>query len=490
MRPLDRAVIAAIVLLGACGRGSETADVGPAPDTSPASVDATGKPPASDVTAGDANASDLTRDASTTNDARAAADASPKRTDDGAIDGAIDARIGTARVVQLEPYEDPLWTAADRQGGLFATPRLEPDRDPRPGTPPSNAPSQPALVVGWWDDDLVVIARGERLLDEHRPLRTKDDCVSRPTLTAVSAPELRPSGAVTAPELRPSGAVTAPELRPSGAVTAPELRPSGAVTAPERDTADTTLTLTFARPRCADVVIEVPLPAPDATRLVPARSPVTAPILGMFGMPAVTRDGMHLAVLLTSEAAASGAVAAALALIRADDGSTLLEAPLIALRDVTRDAEIDPRSTPPLDRFERLARALRGRFTPARALLERAELRPLDTLPPTTGGFGNALVTVRRAPVHRRPRGPSDHRRPRAPRPPRLCPGCEALRPERMSRHPNGPRRLVRPRARDPPPLARRRGLPSRGPPDLEARLPAAPRLARGPAGASALRWT
>jgi hypothetical protein len=167
------------------------------------------------------------------------------------------------------------------------------------------------------------------------------------------------------------------------------------VTAPERDTADTTLTLTFARPRCADVVIEVPLPAPDATRLVPARSPVTAPILGMFGMPAVTRDGMHLAVLLTSEAAASGAVAAALALIRADDGSTLLEAPLIALRDVTRDAEIDPRSTPPLDRFERLARALRGRFTPARALLERAELRPLDTLPPTTGGFGNALVTVR-----------------------------------------------------------------------------------------------
>ncbi|MBL8788823.1 MAG: hypothetical protein JNJ59_28265, partial [Deltaproteobacteria bacterium] len=33
--------------------------------------------------------------------------------------------------------------------------------------------------------------------------------------------------------------------------------------------------------------------------------------------------------------------------------------------------------------------------TPARALLERAELRPLDTLPPTSSGFGNALVTVR-----------------------------------------------------------------------------------------------
>jgi hypothetical protein len=47
--------------------------------------------------------------------------------------------------------------------------------------------------------------------------------------SAVSAPELRPSGAI-APELRPSGAI-APELRPSGAI-APELRPSGAI-APE-----------------------------------------------------------------------------------------------------------------------------------------------------------------------------------------------------------------------------------------------------------------
>lgn len=378
MRPASALALLTSIALGACGRGPEGPD---ADDThAPVATPDLATPPPDDAATPTDAATPIAADAADATPPISADATTPVDADTAVHDAPLDAahpQIGTTRVVLLEPHEDPLWTAADRRGGLFATPpgppvADSPGHDPRPPSnqaAPARADLVPELVVGWWDDDLVVVAHGERILDERHPLRTRDDCVSRPTLSAVRA-----SFGPTPHE--PGGPASAG-----------------------------TLTLTFQRPRCADLVLEVPLPASDTTRLVPARSPVTAPVLGVFGVPAVTRDGMHLAVLLTSDAAPSGAVAVALALLRADDGSTLLEAPLIAHRDVTRDAELDPRDTAPLDRFERLSRALRGRFTPVRALLERAELRPLLPLASTSQGdplattWSDPLVTVTARPT-------------------------------------------------------------------------------------------
>jgi hypothetical protein len=44
--------------------------------------------------------------------------------------------------------------------------------------------------------------------------------------------------------------------------------------------------------------------------------------------------------------------------------------------------------------MDHLARTLRSRFAPVRALLERAELRPMSRLAPSPSGFGDALVHV------------------------------------------------------------------------------------------------